>query len=295
MPRGTEEPTVEMIDGFDPAELEEQDTPAEPEAKADDQPDKDKSKKDDDPVYQELRREIRDLRRENRHMVKTIARPSAAAAAPATRKAEPEDDDPQLTVDLTEAVTANDPKALKKALNELGFVSKRDVDRMLAESKAEASKGVSIAQEFPDLVNPKSEFFKVTNAILQDLKAENPGVNEMTLIRLAAKQADAELGGGKPAKRPAVRRRDEDDLDDDDLDIDAEDDRIRRVGRASADGLRRRPSEGRGGEKSNELSAMQKRIVDNLRAAGSTITYETYAKRAGMGVTMSGMPGRGRR
>lgn len=295
MPRGTEEPTVEMIDGFDPAELEEQDTPAEPEAKADDQPDKDKSKKDDDPVYQELRREIRDLRRENRHMVKTIARPSAAAA-PATRKADVEEEDVVLDVDLTELVTNNDGKGLKKVLAKLGVPTRSEVQNMLAEARAEGARGATLAQEYPELVNPKSEFFKTTNAILQDLKVENPGVNEMTLIRLAAKQADAELGGGKPAKRPAaVRRRDEEDLDDDDLDIDAEDDRIRRVGRASADGLRRRPSEGRGGEKSNELSSMQKRIVDNLRAAGSTITYETYAKRAGMGVTMSGMPGRGRR
>lgn len=279
-------------------EVREPEKPGEPPAEG--QP---KDKEKDSGEVAELRRMLKDSERSRREFQKTAefwaGKAQASASAPAAPKKEDEPE-PKLSVDLVDALTNGDNKAVRTALREMGFVSQDEVNRTIAQTRAQITDETAILAKYPELGDDNSALFKRTGQIYNELSADPAMKNSPKLIAVAARMAKAELSaeGGKGGRSTPKGGRDAnlDDFHDDDADPD-EIERRERVSRQSGDRGRASSHRQDGDDGPEELNTMQKTIVARLRAAGANIDEEKYRARARAGIRMGGLPTfrRGRR
>jgi hypothetical protein len=187
----------------------------------------------------------------------------------------------KVSVDLVDALTNGDHKAIAQAMREMGFVSAAEVQREIAATRQQITAESKLFSSYPDLQDDKSEFFARTGEIYNELASDPQMAKSGKLVEVAARMAKAELGSAAPRRRAAESV--------DDPEDDPEEERARRVSRQSGDRGRNSTRQGSDGE-SEVLSAIQKDIVRRLRSAGANITEEAYAKRAKAGVRMGGLP-----
>ncbi len=206
--------------------------------------------------------------------------------------------------DFIERLTEGGAAAIDELLAERGYLRKDEVEARIAASVQHARQSVTVeaklAQDYPDLEDSTSDFFKETAAQYQALISETPELkgNPKTM-RLAAKLAAAEFeqdAEAKPARGKAKKTVVDDDEDGDETDdVDEDEDdtpakretsRVRRVNSQSVSSRRVK----RDGN-DETLDPMQKSIVANLRAAGSKITEESLIKRIQGGTKLSGRIG----
>ena len=120
--------------------------------------------------------------------------PAPAAAA--------EDPEP----DVLDLITSKGAKGLAAMLKKQGFVSAAEVDAKVNEKAAQITSEAQLLKEYPELGDPKSEFFQATAGFYGELKKE--GVPERTAMKLAAQQARlAGIESGKiqtPAQKTAA-------------------------------------------------------------------------------------------
>ncbi len=280
--------------------LVEVDQIGEPEAQAaplsDDKP---PAKPKDDDELTTLRRQLRDEQRSRREFQKAaehwahMAQASPKPAAPAAPTPEPE---PKITVDLVDALTNGDHKGVRQALREMGFVSQEEVNRTIAETRAQITRETQILQQYPELANEGSEFFKRTGQVYNELASDPSLKNSPRLVEMAARIAKAELGTGDDTRTTRRRTAREPEPEPDEADFEElEEERAARISRQTGD--RGRAPARRDQDQPEELSAMQKTIVRKLQEAGAPIDEEKYRNRATRGVRMGGLPTfrRGRR
>jgi hypothetical protein len=245
-----------------------------------------------DDTQKELRRTLREQRlalKESNEAARywmEQARTGAGAAAAKT----PAPADPSTSVDLVEAITNGDGKAITQALRDLGFVRQGDVENVVGASNRARTSDERLYEKYPDLADDQSPFFLAAAAIYQDLARRDPILKKSGMLgEIAADLAAGRERDEAPAKRGAAR--DSGDREIDDADPDEEEERVARVRRQAGDrGSRSTAGQTRGGD--DELDSTQRSIVAKLRAAGAQITEEAYRKRAQAGVRMSGMPTR---
>lgn len=272
-----------------------------------------KVKKEDKPVVDETVKELRRALKETRAALKQTTDSyrtlSNERAARTVKEEAPDAEDEEVTtsVDLTEAITAGDHKAVKKALREMGFVDAREVDSRVSkatkQSIASTARDQKLYRDYPDLADNKSEFFQLTSEIYNDLARRDPALKgSQALAEIAAEIAEQRMGDGGGKRKPAASKwraaadeeiefeSNDDDDDEDEDEGDEERERVERVRRQSGDRGRRPQRSAEPGEES--LDAVQKSIVAKLKAAGGDISEDGYKKRALKGVRMSGMPTR---
>ena len=248
---------------------------------------KPKEKNPADDSLREMRRALKETR-EALKQTNDTARFWMEQARSTGKKAEPaEEAAPAVSVDLVEAITNGDTKAIAKAMRELGFVSAKEVQQAIGSTRRQMTDEQKLYEKFPDLEDDKSELFQRTAQIFNDLASDPHMKNSPRLAEVAAKLAAKELDD-----EPAARRRPAREEADEDFDEDEEEERVQRVARQS--GSRGRATARRGDERgaSQELDSMQKSIVAKLKAAGADISEEGYRKRAQSGVRMAGLPTR---
>jgi hypothetical protein len=215
-----------------------------------------------------------------------------------------EPDDKPLSVDLTEAIAANDKAAIRKAMAELGYVSRDELENVVKTTKAQMAHEARLYKEFPDLENEKSPLYERTVAEYQKLVAEDPELKKSpNAVKIAARIAkasmDLEAASGKSRPRSRARNEDTDedesygfdgDGDGDGEDEGDEEDEARRRERVRSQ-QGGRPARGRSDEgESSELTRMQRMVIENFKRAGAPITEDGYRKRASRGVTVHGLP-----
>jgi hypothetical protein len=267
------EPEVDEVE-----ELEDQveDETAKPPASKPD-PDKDAAKA----TERELREEIKGLKSRA-----TEAEDNAkfwhgkAAATPKAAAKEVEEEDVPLSSDLVDAISSGDKKLVQKLFKEMGFVSSRDLDNKIGQTRAQITEESKLYGKYPDLQDNKSEFFQSAARHYNDLAQDPTLAKSPKLIEIAARLAKAEIGDGEEVEeRKAPTRRDREQ--------DEETDRVRRVS-AQAGPRGTLKSRAAAADESGELNAAQIDIVKRFQSAGSALTADMYKTRATKGVRMSG-------
>jgi hypothetical protein len=272
--------TMELIGTPDPDSAETP-NPETPEAEA-----KKAEEKKDDPLkgitreLKQMRKQLEEARSESRYWYEEAKKAHTAPQAEAA-----EDDDKPLSVDLVDAISSGDRKAIKQALKELGMVEAGEVEARIQAARGQIESNATLLAQYPDLGDNSSEMFALTREIYQEL-AEGSSDSPQQILQKAAKQAARHLDIQPRGRKPARQAEDEDE--------DAEEreqERVRRVARQSGGGRRGAPVRDRDPE---ELSASQNSIIERFRAVGARLTAEGYRKRASEGIRMAGVP-RGKR
>jgi hypothetical protein len=181
-----------------------------------------------------------------------------------------EEEEIALEDDLVDAISSGDGKRIAKVIKGLGFVRQSEVEQAIASTRQSITRDAALVRQYPDLADEQSEFFQVATKHYSELVADDPGAKlSPATLKTAAKMAKLELEG----KGSSSQSRGE------------------RINRQS--GERGSRSSANASSSTADLSPMQRRIIDNLRSEGSSLTEEGYRKRANSGVKMSG-PGRRR-
>lgn len=332
-----QERTVEMTDqlGFDPGAGHDVDPaedldPQHPEGDKPEDKDKDKGRGEDAQTTKELRRALRESRLALSQANETARFWMDRGQRPPAEPKPKEKPEPKTSVDLLEAVTNGDAKAISQAMRELGFVSADEVEERVSKARQEVvgatTRDQQLYRDFPDLHDEQSSLFRLTSKIYNRLERQDPNLGKSpALAQIAAEMAAKELGiepegrrgsrrdrdrdRDEERRRPSARRQDrereydaEDIDDDEDRDEDREDgleeeyrerervDRVRRQAGARGRGTER--DRGRRETDADELDTTQKTIVSKLKAAGGDISEDGYRKRAQAGIRMSGLPTR---
>jgi hypothetical protein len=185
------------------------------------------------------------------------ARGSAEAPeAKTAAKADEEDN-----TDLLE-VAAKGPKAMKEWLAKQGFVSKAEVDNLVTSKASQMTREARLVEQFPELKDQKSEFFKDTATEYGALKSQ--GVPEHIAMELAAERVSIRRGGTDDGE--GRTKKETDDAD-----------RKARVKAQAGEGTKRQMRTAEEG--GDELDETQKMIADKFG-----ISHEAYKKRAKEGV-----------
>jgi hypothetical protein len=182
-----------------------------------------------------------------------------SAATPET----PDEDEDKT--DLLDLIATKGAKGLTGFLAKKGFVSGDEVDRRVNERATQMVRESKLIEEFPELSDQKSEFFKSTAVEYRELV--NQGVPKQVAMGLAAKNvrlAALEAGEGDTKKTPKP---------------DAEAERVRRIKAQGGDKGRK----GADREESDELTPMQREIADAMG-----VSHDAYKKRAKEGVVTYG-------
>ena len=185
---------------------------------------------------------------------------TAAAAKPAAK----------LSESMVDAISSEDPERIRKALGELGFVSTDEVDRRVNAKANVVVTEQQLLAAYPDLNDPKSDFYRATAVEYQRLIADPDMARSPNTMRVAAELARAKSGPTKTTE--------------------SESERAARVSRQSGGGSRRATRAATPEEE--QLSSGQRSIVEKFMAAGAPITEEAYKKRAFAGVKLGGSLGR---
>lgn len=180
---------------------------------------------------------------------------------------EPEDDtDAAAGVDFVDAFSSNDPKRIADALDKLGYAKKNDVTRTVAKTAKQYSEEQRFFRDYEGIGDPESDLFKTATKHFNALVGEGEDRDDPRTLRTAARLAKVELSA-KPKE--------------------SEQDRNRRVN--SQQGSEGRRPTRNAADNDDELSPAQRRIVDNLAAAGANINYDDYKKHA-KNIRMAGAP-----
>lgn len=190
----------------------------------------------------------------------------ATKGAPAAAAAVVEDD-----VDLLDVIGTKGTKGLKEILNKAGYVSKADVENLIAAKVDQVSREGTAVERFPELKDKDSDFFKQTRKNVAALKEQ--GITGVNATEIAAERTYLQMLEDGTMDTKAQRKVKADKAADDE----DEADRVRAGAAASGASGRRTPAAKAGGKQ--ELDATQKSII---KAMG--ITEEAYIKRADMGV-----------
>ena len=259
------------------------------------QPDKPETKNAPDPAVKALEKSLAQLQQslnEERQNARFWHERATTAPKPEAPKPETKAVDPAEFVEL---LTSKGPAAveelIEKKLREGGFVSKSEVEATIAAVRGQVTIEQQLERDYPDLADPTSDMFKETARQYQELVAGAPELKGKPIaMRTAAKLAEAALDLD-PAEKPrrATSRR-EDVQDAEDVDTDAETREAERVRRVRSQGTPSRRAR-RDDTDDNELSPIQKSIVENLRNAGANITEEKLRKRIEGGTALSGRVG----
>ena len=216
------------------------------------------------------------------------------APAPAAEPAKPA----AKAEDFLEAITSGDTSRIQGVLDQLGFVKREDVARELNAARSTARTEALLEKEYPTITDNRSTMFKTTARIFQELSNEEPALKTSPKTTLlAARLAEAELlrkGIDPRAGEDAVDEPEEETDDEERPTPRARETEAARVRRVQAvAGARRTPSSNRSREGSDDLTPMQKDLIQKFRDAGAeSLTEETFRKRAQAGIRMGGAPGR---
>lgn len=193
---------------------------------------------------------------------------NAKPAAPAKQEAQTEEDDDTDVLDL---LTSKGSKGLEDLLAKRGFV-KRDQAETIVNAKAtELAKERELMEQYPDLGNKSSEFFKTTAGHYGELVKS--GVAPALAMEMAAERTELALIRAGKMKTPQQKK--------DDEKAQREQDRRARASAQSGDRGTRATAEA---EEDEDLTPEQKHIA---RSMG--ITEEAYKARAKQGVSMKGV------
>lgn len=248
----------------------------------------DKKTPEADPAKEELkqlRRELKEERQARKQAEEGMRtwydRAAQATGKPDKTEPEPEEDKP-LSVDLVEAITNGDRKAIKTALRELGFAEAAEVegkiDGKITATRQEITRDAELYGRYPDLRDEQSEFYQTTLEIYKDLASDPVMAKSPALIATAAKQAARVLGVEESSTRRASSRRA--DPDDDDV----EDERAARIRRQAGGGRTPRRSEA---DVDPAVERAARSLAQKLSQDGAAITAEGILRRAARGVTVS--------
>jgi hypothetical protein len=245
-----------------------------------------------------LRSEMRELREDATYWRQEAQRGRQQPAEEPEEEDEEEDTEIDIEADLVEMVTSGDKKGFSKAIREVakksGFISGKEAQKMIRQTASELAERQRLIEEYPDMQNPKSEFFKVADAHYKRLSARF-GDKGIGAIQEAARMAALELerrssryDDDEEDYNPRPARRSSRDSE--------EENRVSRVSRQQG----ARPGSR---DRESEMPAMDrhtKTMLAKLQGIGAPITAEGYMRRAYKdGVQMAGTgpsePRRGRR
>ena len=263
-------------------QVAEESKPAEAPAEVEKKEDPEKPK--EAPELAELKRQLKEERKARKQAEEGMRHwydRASRAGEPEPKKPAEEEDKP-LSVDLVEALTSGNRKAIEKGLRELGFARVEEIDRRIASTRAEITQEAQLYGRYPDLQDEESEFYKTTLEIYKDLAKDPVIAKSPGLVAIAAKQA-ARVLEVDTKKAPAKRRAAEPDEEPDEEEI--EDERRSRVMR-QAGGGRTAPRQ-REPEIDPGIERAAKSLVERLRSEGANITVEGLLKRREKGVTLS--------
>jgi hypothetical protein len=179
------------------------------------------------------------------------------AAAPAKAAATEDEED----VDPIELLSKEGSKGLDKLLAKRGFVRADDVDKKIETRAQVIATENALANEYPDLKDSNSEFFKATAGHYKGLV--DAGMPQHLAMKFAAEKA--ELEGYKSGKRLTKADKEE------------------REARAKAQAGDKGSRKAEETEESSDLDAFQKYICEQME-----ISPEQYKKRAKDGVVVTG-------
>jgi hypothetical protein len=287
-------PVDEEIDGAEEVEIADEGT-AEPEGAAD--PGEKKPEVIDPAEHRRLQAELK-AEKANAKTERARAKEADIAArywneqakAGGGRKEPAVEAEPEPDIDLVDVITKDGIKGLDRALAKLGYVKQSDVDSKIGATRAQIASESAVLSKYPDLADNNSPLFAKTAEIYNQLRQDPDMARSSRLMEIAARTASAELakGGDTRSKRRGAPEP-EDQVDDDfEGEESPEEARAARIARQSGDRGRR---ESRSDNAPEELSPLQKRLVQNLRNAGADITEAGYKQRALSGkISRSGTP-----
>jgi cell division septum initiation protein DivIVA len=193
----------------------------------------------------------------------TTPRPAPAPAS-AVEEEEP---------DVLEAITTGGAKGFDQLAAKRGFVRKSEVEALIDAKASTLTKEQALMDEYPDLKNKGSEFFKATAVNYGELvKQGTPGLVAMEMAARQTELAFLRAGKAKPDAPGADEK---------------EARRLARIAAQSGGGNGGRRPAAASEEDETELTPEQKHICDAMG-----ITYEAYAKRAKAGVAIGGRASR---
>jgi hypothetical protein len=186
--------------------------------------------------------------------------PAPAAAAPPVEEEEP---------DVLEAITTGGAKGFDALAAKRGFVRKAEVEALIESKASTLTKEQALMDEYPDLKNKSSEFFKTTAVNYGELvKQGTPGLVAMEMAARQTELTFLRAGKLKPDGAPTADEK--------------EARRLARIAAQNGGGGGRRPA-ATSEEDDSDLTPEQKHIADAMG-----ITHEAYAKRAKAGVAIGG-------
>jgi hypothetical protein len=163
----------------------------------------------------ELARQIRSTQGENeslkrqleetRHNLEYFSR--KATEGPAPKQEADDEPDGEVVVDML--AKPGGLKKFAKLMNELGLVSKDEIDAREARIRNEGKEWGQLAQDYPGLADRSSELFKAASPLFEKYQKQYPTAGEAVIYRLAAAEATAQLGTADADKeaREADRQR----------------------------------------------------------------------------------------
>lgn len=228
-----------------------------------------------------LEREIEQLKQSNGELQRTAEfwrgkasdKPADKTPPPAT-----EDD-----VDLLAVIATKGVKGLDEVLKKRGYISKEEADQLVNAKAGLLKTEEQLYDQYPELKDQNSEFFKATAAEYRQLK--NAGVPEHLAMSMAAKStALSFLESGKRKTRQQQT---------DETKAQKEADRLARIAAQGGDRGARTTADDEGDD---EITPAEERIIRNMLmhepgADGKLPTYEQavekYRARAKAGVQVS--------
>ena len=194
---------------------------------------------------------------------KATAKPEAAKPAEA-----------EADIDLLDVIGTKGAKGLDEVLKQRGYVSKADVQNLIAGEVDRISREGSAVERFPELKDKESEFFKLTTKNVAALKAQ--GITGVNATEIAAERAYLQLvDDGKmdtKAQRAAKAKVAEDEEE-------SEAERIARGNAAGGSGGRRAATSDRRPVETAEDKALIARVC-----AGMGIDEKKWREQADKGI-----------
>jgi len=134
---------------------------------------------------------------------------SRKAAQGGTSKQDVDDEpDGEIVVDML-AKPGGLKKLAKAMKEELGLVSKDEIDARENKIRNEGKEWGQLAQDYPGLADRNSELFKTASPLFEKYQKQYPDAGEAVIYRLAAAEATAKLGTVETDKetREAARQK----------------------------------------------------------------------------------------
>jgi hypothetical protein len=185
--------------------------------------------------------------------------------------------DADADVDVLDLITTKGLKGLDEVLAKRGFARQTDVDAKVEARAQQLVKETQLVGQYPELKDPKSEFFKSTAAHYGQLKKQ--GVGEALAMEIAAQRTRLELLESGKAETPAQRKKKDDDQ--------KEADRRARIAAQAGDRGNRAPE---GSEDDDTVTPDEQKSIERLAEAldiSVEKATERYKARAKKGVQVS--------